>query len=806
MPPRNKSPEEPPPAPPSVTADDTPSIDVLRRSTRQQKAAETRARRREEDEKSQLEDAERILARAGDRIGEWTASTRKRTVSETTTKVHANKQSTSNKRVKKDGDSKASRTKHLPRSLLNHNNGDDSDDTPLANAVKAPLSLKPVVKNARKPRRQKAPKPQDLSQDDLQDWTSDHERDQHGYFSSEGEEDDDSFKPSEDSDGGRIDRSLETPQWSNLHHSDDLKSRSSRTSRSHHVAPIDGDEDEDDALIPRIIDDSRSRRGSTASDVSMRTASSAGPPPTATTISDEEDNEELHRSNNPRNAYTNMPHSHHASDEKYLDDTEDIGNTSDTSFELPSKIGHLPVDPIAGIGSPNHVHVPPGEGTQESVERRSLLRGSLARRQRREDSQHRRQHSSEGSKKTSNTPSSSRHPDNEVDRRPARHDLKGEVSVKSRRQIAAEAERPHFKGVANNRHGDNSQHRDHSSDLHRTSRRREDSNLGTMPAAKGRPTAAEASAPSRNTTTQSRHTEGPHRSLRASVTWSADELQWPERTRVVYTGRNKINKREQSSLIQRLLDKLIEEFIIDFAFEKAIHKADERFLHQRNLLVEIADEIEAPEVADRVEDDRKYATSLINVAEGRLTSIRGAIKKTANALVQNEYKLNTGNTAARVAALLYSCQWIYPGDVLGKQDYSNPLNIGIFTQLLAAHFFDGPSSIAARCPDLFKSSLRDKPHEREIPEAMIALVCAVTALALSDWISGTYSAPRDFNIALAEKFYDDVTTEIQRMKTKSIKMYHRVMHQVYKNVCDLRAGAPLIPNGGGPSKLVITEE
>lgn len=32
---------------------------------------------------------------------------------------------------------------------------------------------------------------------------------------------------------------------------------------------------------------------------------------------------------------------------------------------------------------------------------------------------------------------------------------------------------------------------------------------------------------------------------------------------------------------------------------------------------------------------------------------------------------------------------------------------------------------------MFVSSLRDKPHEKEIPEAMIALVCAVVCLYLS---------------------------------------------------------------------------
>lgn len=57
-----------------------------------------------------------------------------------------------------------------------------------------------------------------------------------------------------------------------------------------------------------------------------------------------------------------------------------------------------------------------------------------------------------------------------------------------------------------------------------------------------------------------------------------------------------------------------------------------------------------------------------------------------------------------------------------------------------------------------------------------------TALGLADWTSGTFVAARDFNIALAERYYTEALTEMARIKTKSLTMYHRVMHQVYKNV------------------------
>lgn len=97
---------------------------------------------------------------------------------------------------------------------------------------------------------------------------------------------------------------------------------------------------------------------------------------------------------------------------------------------------------------------------------------------------------------------------------------------------------------------------------------------------------------------------------------SATESQWPKETQLVYTARNKVNLKEQSPLIQRVLERLIKESMIDLAFKKAIHKTEERFVYQRDLLIVVANAVHAPEVADRAEEDYKYATSLTNVVRG----------------------------------------------------------------------------------------------------------------------------------------------------------------------------------------------
>lgn len=82
-------------------------------------------------------------------------------------------------------------------------------------------------------------------------------------------------------------------------------------------AAIVNDADEEDALIPHVVDDRRDRRGSDASGASMRTSSSAAPPPATT---DEEDE--------PYN------HGTRYSTSRYEDDVDISG--SEASFELVS--------------------------------------------------------------------------------------------------------------------------------------------------------------------------------------------------------------------------------------------------------------------------------------------------------------------------------------------------------------------------------------------------------------------------------------------------------------------------------------
>ncbi|THG93140.1 hypothetical protein EW026_g8017, partial [Hermanssonia centrifuga] len=242
------------------------------------------------------------------------------------------------------------------------------------------------------------------------------------------------------------------------------------------------------------------------------------------------------------------------------------------------------------------------------------------------------------------------------------------------------------------------------------------------------------------------------------------EKNWPVSTRIIYNTRVKLNMSAQSLNIQRILKRVIEEFIVDYAFTQAIYPVDTRITTQRSIVIAVAAQLDFKEVIGRLQDDWEYAKEFIEVGEHRLTILRGGIKKTVNQVLAAIYELKQGRCRERVALLCTDLQYIYPGDVETKLDKKNPFANKLITQLLAAHFFNGAKSIASQYPDHFESIIEDKPDEKEIPEAMLGIVCVAIHDGLNDWTMGTFTIPNDFEVGKAEAEYLKVIDFLAEIK------------------------------------------
>ncbi|THG93028.1 hypothetical protein EW026_g8087 [Hermanssonia centrifuga] len=275
------------------------------------------------------------------------------------------------------------------------------------------------------------------------------------------------------------------------------------------------------------------------------------------------------------------------------------------------------------------------------------------------------------------------------------------------------------------------------------------------------------------------------RTMETMAEW---EKKWPSSTRLLYNSRIKINISAQSVGVQRVLKSSIEELITDFAFGTAVYPAEERISAQRSLVISVATRLAFKEIRARLREEWEYAKEFVEVGEHRVTLLRGGIKKTVIQVLASIYELKQGECRERVALLLEDLHYIYAGDVESKLDKKNPFTNKLITQLLAVHFFNGPRSIASQYSNLFKSTIPESPDEKEIPEAMLGIVCVAIYDGLGDWTTGTFTVASDFEVGNVEAEYLKVMDFLAEIKAKSVKMYHRIMYQVYKNVCDQRGG------------------
>ncbi|KAJ3558743.1 hypothetical protein NM688_g743 [Phlebia brevispora] len=844
-----------------------PDVDSAAQQTARQhesarKGAETRKRNRKIEEKNQdtkMQNALLLLVLGCRRLEQLTKSTsqepleppaeQERTEAKKPKRMPKSQGSAPRTKNKRGGESERNR----PRSLLNHDHNDESDDSPLADSVRQPLAPKTVIKNAARPsqaskKSRSASDNNENDEDDLQDWQSDEGPDGRHHTDSGASNDEgagDSYKADSDpeSDGGRINRKLEIPKWTK----GKASAKSEDSNRADHHNFNDGgsralvvNSDDEDLLIP--YDGIRSQHNSTASLVSMQTTSSTGPPLTAASASDR--------------------------DEVQLSDAE--------SVELPSRIGNLPAGPIPGISSQEGQGA---RGRQQSKKEKSqrqlaaeaevsanmLIRASSNN----FFATHSILASSMNLIPVVVVPAATMMPlttmsvalavmartllvDTAAETRIGKKIinvvtamlkmtaattiaiLRTEIVVivgtlktkdRHRRYDREDEGRRRRQDSENDNRGHRRQDRedeerplrrrdDSNEDRHRSSRRLmrryyDDSDFDTDPDCDFCRQYYEEDSDSdedsdtgsgkdysRNQGSSRRRRSSTHSAASSAIghlaaseicpRMSPQELEWPEAIRIILTPRGKVNKKDQTPTMQNLFASSIIALGLDLACDHGIYKADLRMQEQCKIIIKLAEPMNIPRLTERLQNDAKFTLHIVNLADGRNGSLRGNLKKAASGLVPQQYGLGQDDTAARVAALLLSSQYIYPGNILGpptQMKYRDPFYLDIFPQLIATHFFNGPTSIGTIAQNQGKltSSIREKPHELEIPAPMLGVVSAMIALALSDWSTGTYAGPRDVNIALAEDYYSKIMVEIAKMKENTL-MYHRVMHGIYRRV------------------------
>lgn len=161
----------------------------------------------------------------------------------------------------------------------------------------------------------------------------------------------------------------------------------------------------------------------------------------------------------------------------------------------------------------------------------------------------------------------------------------------------------------------------------------------------------------------------------------ARELTAPEETRIVYADNGKVNKNDQSAIVQQVMDYLIDLFTADWAFVRAIYPSDARFETQRSLVVLAAQSLDTTlatsAIITRVQNDYLYAKVFVDAVcihhsmalhtlialhaqgEQRLMLLRGKMKSSTTNLIQSTFGLVQGECEALVNELMMSEDHLY---------------------------------------------------------------------------------------------------------------------------------------------------
>ncbi|TBU36602.1 hypothetical protein BD309DRAFT_878102 [Dichomitus squalens] len=187
-------------------------------------------------------------------------------------------------------------------------------------------------------------------------------------------------------------------------------------------------------------------------------------------------------------------------------------------------------------------------------------------------------------------------------------------------------------------------------------------------------------------------------------------------------------------------------------------------------------------LTQRLREDEDFSSRLVVLTRQRISSFRLAIKKIAESNAEAQYNLSASPTTAdRIAILTKWLVYIYPfTEPEGKLTvpYNKPYMHECIVIVLRNMFFVGPRSLINLSPEIFTSTLPQRPDEREVPMVMLALVGTAIHAALSGWRLG-FLDPQAFSADAYVDAYNEHITLLTGIKSQNARGYHTMMHRLF---------------------------
>ncbi|KAI0633955.1 hypothetical protein C8Q77DRAFT_1072694 [Trametes polyzona] len=251
---------------------------------------------------------------------------------------------------------------------------------------------------------------------------------------------------------------------------------------------------------------------------------------------------------------------------------------------------------------------------------------------------------------------------------------------------------------------------------------------------------------------------------------------------LVLPRRGKLKLRDQHRRVRRVLSRSILNVQVQLATKDAFPDGAQKHgkMVYRALLQAAAD-LGYEDIVKRLRKQDAYADELVKIPSQRIPTYRGAVRKLVEGQASTLFQLKFG--AKEKGDWLHSkFRYIYPFDYEKKtHQASKPYTPPVYVETLRAAFFKRAKSLGFKIAHLAQSSLPDKPHEKELPAPLLALVATAIHAAIEDCKLG-HRRPRDFSTNEYWGVYKDHMLILTNIRTKGPIQYHVLMHGLWREL------------------------
>ncbi|KAL0572145.1 hypothetical protein V5O48_009823 [Marasmius crinis-equi] len=268
---------------------------------------------------------------------------------------------------------------------------------------------------------------------------------------------------------------------------------------------------------------------------------------------------------------------------------------------------------------------------------------------------------------------------------------------------------------------------------------------------------------------------------------------WKDRTKLELptgpsgnTVKSQLPLLKQNHAIQEVIRKSIEKAFIHTCLDTSINPFSSVGMLEisRKCLIQAAETKYGGEydIAHRLEDGDllEYVQPISGCTSHRLRILLTKTKDDCVAVVKN--CLDLENTeAGRIKAKNLSDlnSYIYPPQTDPALVRAAPFANPVIAKTIGAAFFAKKSKYyeRIRASEVFQSSVKDKPMEKEIPKAMVAFACVIIMNVLQSHQTGLY---QDFGCSTThESTYAAILVLLNEVQARLPVWYHTTMHDMY---------------------------